>query len=640
MQQRSKLIALVFFCMGLLQLSVVANPLDNWNWRYPVPQGNSLYGVAFGAGQYVAVGHFGTIITSPDGVTWAERDSGTLATLNAVTFGNGLFIAVGDFGTILTSTDGTTWWPVSNPDFSTLSSVTWGNGLYVIVGERGTIGSSPNGSNWTTTKSGNFALEDVAVGNGIFVVVGGTYPTNNLYSDGESIVLTSTNAQDWLTRTSSLPSHAYSIGFAQETFVAVTGNSRDFMGPASISTSTDGEEWQRTWTAGEPYSFYVTDVAYGAGRFVTVARGPINAYSSDAKAWTINNYGQPPLELNAVSWGPAGFVAVGPYGATARSQDGITWTDSVASLPGNLLNVDALEYGNGVFVAFTEHSATDYYSVIWRSEGGISWERRMGPSGRLSSLHFGNALFVALQDGVLIASMNGIDWTSRDTGPLSAVVYCNGLWVASPCNGSLVTSTDTISWNIQPFTSGCLQNIQFGNGRYVALLDTGSVVVSTNFRNWLASTNSAFRSVTFGRGVFVGVTFAGEIWVSADGLAWSRRLALPPPEISLFSTKASAFFDVVFGGGTFVAVGGDVEVGGVYGDKTFSGHIFTSQNGIVWTQRPVYFNDALKHVAYGNGSFVVVGYRSEVFLQCGPFPALSAEHQRGHSKSTKLRDRD
>jgi len=636
MPQRNKLIALVFLCVGLLRLSMSASPLDNWNWRYPVPQGNSLYGVTFGAGQYVAVGHFGAIVTSAGGITWTERDSGTLATLNAVAFGNGLFIAVGDFGTILISTDGTTWWPVSNPDFSTLSGVTWGKGLYVIAGAHGTIVSSPDGLNWTTTKSGNFALEDVAVGNGIFVVVGGTYPTNHLYSDGESIVLTSTNGQDWLTRTSSLPSHAYSVCFAKGTFVALTGNSRDYIGVSSIATSIDGQQWQRSVLGGQ-YSFYLTDTAFGVDHFVTVARGPINVYSPDAQVWTTNSYGQPPSEFNALSWGPAGFVAVGRYGDIGLSRDGISWTDSAASLPGILVNVTALEYGNGVFVAFTEHSASNYYSVIWTSTNGISWERSLGPDGRLSSLHFGNGSFVALQDGLIITSINGIDWTSRDTGPLSTVVYCNGLWVASRCDGYLLISTDTGSWNVQPFASGCLQDLQFGNGRYLALLDNGSVVVSRDFRNWLASTNPPFNAVTFGQGAFVGVTFAGEAWTSSDGISWTRRLALPPPDISFASEHAFAFFDVTFASGTFVAVGGEMERGGIYGDKTFNAHLFTSQNGIKWTQRPVYFSDALKHVVYGNSNFVAVGYRSEVFLQCGPFPALSVHG--GDSRSKDLRGR-
>jgi hypothetical protein len=57
-------------------------------------RGNDLRGVAYGNGLFVAVGDRGTILTSPDGVNWTERTSGT-NWLFGVTYGNGTFVAVG-----------------------------------------------------------------------------------------------------------------------------------------------------------------------------------------------------------------------------------------------------------------------------------------------------------------------------------------------------------------------------------------------------------------------------------------------------------------------------------------------------------------------------------------------------------------
>jgi hypothetical protein len=67
--------------------------------------------VTYGNGLFVAVGDGGAILTSPDGVTWTPRTSGTSNTLFGVTYGNGLFVAVGDGGAILTSPDGVNWTP-------------------------------------------------------------------------------------------------------------------------------------------------------------------------------------------------------------------------------------------------------------------------------------------------------------------------------------------------------------------------------------------------------------------------------------------------------------------------------------------------------------------------------------------------
>src|SRR5512136_2088465 len=51
-----------------LSSSSYSDPLDNWHWRNPLPQGNTLQGVTYGNGTFVAVGENGTILTSPDGV--------------------------------------------------------------------------------------------------------------------------------------------------------------------------------------------------------------------------------------------------------------------------------------------------------------------------------------------------------------------------------------------------------------------------------------------------------------------------------------------------------------------------------------------------------------------------------------------
>jgi hypothetical protein len=49
------------------------------------------------------VGYNGTIVTSPDGVTWTRWISGTYRLLSDVAYGNGTFVVVGEYGTILTS---------------------------------------------------------------------------------------------------------------------------------------------------------------------------------------------------------------------------------------------------------------------------------------------------------------------------------------------------------------------------------------------------------------------------------------------------------------------------------------------------------------------------------------------------------
>jgi len=72
----------------------------------------------------VTVGDNGTILTSPDGTTWAKRNSGTSNDLYGLTYGNGLFVAVGDNGTIVRSTDnGSSFDNVTSPTLKYLYGV-------------------------------------------------------------------------------------------------------------------------------------------------------------------------------------------------------------------------------------------------------------------------------------------------------------------------------------------------------------------------------------------------------------------------------------------------------------------------------------------------------------------------------------
>jgi hypothetical protein len=65
------------------------------------------------AATFVAVGTNGTVVTSPDGVTWTPQNPIRTTSLNAVAYGH-QFVAVGNGGNIFTSMDGLTWLPAQN----------------------------------------------------------------------------------------------------------------------------------------------------------------------------------------------------------------------------------------------------------------------------------------------------------------------------------------------------------------------------------------------------------------------------------------------------------------------------------------------------------------------------------------------
>ncbi|HRE08106.1 MAG TPA: hypothetical protein PKX00_20985, partial [Opitutaceae bacterium] len=130
----------------------------NWNARARLePQ----YATAFGSGTWVTVG--GDIGTSPDGLTWTDRSVPTTSTvtLRGVAFGAGQFVAVGDSGYIFTSPPpGTTWTQRSASTSANFNGITYANGLFVVVGgpelQAGINGArtSSDGITWTTRNTG------------------------------------------------------------------------------------------------------------------------------------------------------------------------------------------------------------------------------------------------------------------------------------------------------------------------------------------------------------------------------------------------------------------------------------------------------------------------------------------------------
>ena len=214
----------------IVQRKIVVNGsayyLDNWqSCSKPIEYG-SLDDVAYGAGSFVAVGDMGEILTSPDGITWTERDSGTEKDLRGVAYGAGTFVAVGDKGEILTSPDGITWTEMTSGAEKDLLGVAYGNGRFVAVGSYGEILTSPDGITWTRRDSGTErSLNGVAYGNGIFVAVG---------QMGE--ILTSPDGITWTERCSGTSGYLQKVSCGNDTFVAV-GETETGFGNAIILMS-------------------------------------------------------------------------------------------------------------------------------------------------------------------------------------------------------------------------------------------------------------------------------------------------------------------------------------------------------------------------------------------------------------------
>jgi hypothetical protein len=282
------------FVLPLALTSAKADPLDHWSTNQLAggPASPDLMAVAYGNGQFVAVGEYdgddnGFVQTSGDGMSWTLQSKHDFSILDLfdVTFGNNLFVAVGwDFfggQNIYTSTNGINWAPHTTA-MANVFAVAHGNGQFVAVGDGVNLNSSTmssnnvyfsaDGTNWTATDSGVPAtattpLTDVAYGNNQFVAVGGPgyiYPLFN---------------HSGITNNAAGRKVSFCNGFF---FIPA--------GPGTNLMSTDGLSWSPV-TNNTAVTF--GHVIYAGGNYVAISA--TNVFSSrDGTNWIHRNLQLPP----------------------------------------------------------------------------------------------------------------------------------------------------------------------------------------------------------------------------------------------------------------------------------------------------------------------------------------------------------
>jgi hypothetical protein len=291
------------------------NPLDIWHSRNPLPQGNTLNGVAFGNGIFVAVGQLGTVMTSSDGLEWQISQSGIDNNLSAVAFGNGMFATVGNNGVILTSSEGVDWTPRTSETDSDLYDVTFGEGVFVVVGGDKIL-TSPDGVYWTTftLTDPSFSVFHITYGNEIFIGVG----VYTLITSTDGVHWSGSNIQQNPLDSTSRYSYA-GVVYAHGFFYLINHHGSVYADTYSgVTLSVDGLGWELTNVE------CMASVAYGNGTSVMVNDGCPSRYRSN---WYIPSHSN-----------------------IATSSDGKVWADTSNSLEDGIFLKD-ITYGKDIFVA-------------------------------------------------------------------------------------------------------------------------------------------------------------------------------------------------------------------------------------------------------------------------------------------------
>lgn len=236
------------------------------NWG-PIPSGLTGFGgikaVTEGPGMFVAVGHNGLILSSPDGRQWSQLRTDLRDEHWAVIYAGGQFVSVGFHSAsngpalALTSNDGVHWERFVQPFATTPRNVAYGQGIYVAAGWPVSM-SSTNGRDWTPLNS--VGASGIAYGGGQFVATAQT--TGHISSNGV----------DWapivLPATPSGSGNYYTASYANGTFII--GGFCDFCTggnyPSLLATSADGRHWTSR-VFGSNYVGPIRDIVFVDGAF-------------------------------------------------------------------------------------------------------------------------------------------------------------------------------------------------------------------------------------------------------------------------------------------------------------------------------------------------------------------------------------
>jgi Zn-dependent metalloprotease len=543
-----------------------------WSRRHvpsgPYPVDADLYGATYGGGQFVAVGaccsslYKPMILTSPDGTSWTERDSGAAtADLSAVGFGGGLYVAVGSSGTILTSPDAVTWTKETSGTTQTLNDVSYGGGAFVAVGNTATILLSVDGVTWTPQASTASSLYSVTHTGTQFVAV-----------DSSNGVFTSPDGMAWTQRT--VGGYPYFRSVASNAAGALVA-----VGSSSVYTSPDGVTWtQRTLPAvGPGGSKYLYAVGYGPSGFVAAGWSGALFTSSDGATW-VSRQMVSSRSFNDVAYDGTRFCAVGNYGAIARSFDGVTWTN-VKTVPGtppsdSYYSHSAITRGPSLFVAVGAEISTSPDCAAWTARSVSVPVTSRGWGHSFYDVAHGAGRYVAVgsrymngtQVGMIQTSADGVDWADLQVAGLEdfvvrSVGFGAGRFLASGYRSLdgmpvLLTSEDGLQWAQAPTPplsrNRALYDFLYAYGTFVAN-DGGQPWTSPDGINWAMFDYSGldswgFSNFTSGSSRFLGVGYGA--WESLDGNSWTPQAT--PAKRYLYGAAYSESLD------RFVAVGDGV----------------------------------------------------------------------------------
>lgn len=283
---------------------------------------------------FVAVGHQGVRLSSPNGIDWQHQQTGKEGEVYLdIVYGAERFVAVGTYG---------------------------GSNLFAVT---------ENGQDWkTTTKDGKYSVRTQGIGfdGQKFWATGGDPGS---VGDSKPVVINSADGNEWSDYQSIVGKNILRrITHGDDLWVGVGDRGRR-------SFSKDGLLWQDVPNTKAIDT--LVDVGYGNGMFVGVGLHGLRMSTRDGLTWTDRQVGEEGQHLNTILWADDRFVAIGT-GVTYTSTDGSTWQQHANDNPPL-----SATYGDGVFVGAA------WKGRMLHSTDAVRWRQVFKCAQHVEALSFG-----------------------------------------------------------------------------------------------------------------------------------------------------------------------------------------------------------------------------------------------------------
>lgn len=442
----------------------------------------------------------GGLITSADGVTWNQPNSGMSSSTGYPNFfsvvlgaSDTLFawnsVAYRSSRSISSVTSNWTGYTSSNPASSAVRGALYEGGLYILALANGDIYTSTNATSFTRRYNAstqfNKLIYAAGIGSGTYLAVG---------VSGVNVATTNPTST-WTTNTGNNLANGLAVG-QNNTTMNLTGASYDaaknniwLTGTSAIFKSNASVTSWKTPS--------LQSIAKNGNSYLAVDNLG-NMYSSnDASNWS-------QVDLSAVSGLAAGTIlnavycasdnlcfALGDSGTILKTSDGSSWNKLVSGTTRDLRAMVC--QGNNCVIAGgdnTSNTGTLLYSNDYT--GWIATATTL-PTNKFNGItYFNNKYFAVGNGGVIYSSTNGLNWvalTSSTTNNLNSIACGENLGcVAVGDSGRIIYSAYGSSWTATSNGTSDLTSVSYNAGVFAAVGKAGRLLYSSNMSSWSAAT--------------------------------------------------------------------------------------------------------------------------------------------------------